>query len=108
MNDKIIKLVTSDVLEDVLLGLDLIKDLSEFEIWLKDPPVFKLEFDPHLIVKFDSGILKNEFGLYTHKNSPYILGIYKLRDNGKLHVYYSDLISMSENRPYGAYKDFRT
>lgn len=109
MNDKIIKLVTSDILEDVLLGLDLIKDLSEFEIWLQDPPVLKLDLAPHLTVKFDCGILKNEFGLYTHRNSRYILGIYKLGNDGRPHLYYKDLKSMSTNdNMYEAYKDFRT
>lgn len=108
MNDKILKLVTSDILEDVLLGLYLIKDLSEFEMWLQDPPVLKLDLAPHLTVKLVSGILKNDFGLYTHRNSPYILGINKLRNDGRLHVYYEDLKSMStNNNTYEAYKDFR-
>lgn len=107
MNDRIIKLITSNIIEDVFLGLNCIKDISKFEPWLDNPQVFVFYFKKNSWINFDCGILKDEFAIYTHKGSSYIFAINKIDPANRFlpHTYYSQILSMSKHNPN--YKDFR-
>lgn len=108
MNDRIIKLITSNIIEDVFLGLNYIKDISKFERWLDNPQVFVFRLNKNSRVNFDCGILKDEFAIYTHKGSSHLFAINKIDPANSFlpHTYYLQILSMSKRN--SNYKDFRT